>query len=75
MSTPKLIDVLSERLPHVDFTQTDGLVARGKIDSLDIVMIIDAIDCAYGVSIPPAEIKSSNFDSIEAIASMINRAK
>ena len=75
MPAPPLIEVLSDWLPHVDFTQTENLIGCGTIDSLDIAMIVEAIDRVYGLTLPPEEIKTANFDSIRAIEEMVSRAR
>ena len=69
----KLISILNELHPDIDFTQEQGLIDNGILDSLDIVSLIAEIDDAFDVAIPPEEILPENFNSADALYALICR--
>ncbi|MBQ8817333.1 MAG: acyl carrier protein [Clostridia bacterium] len=69
----KVIEILSELHPDVDFATADGLIDDGVLDSLDIVSLVAEIDTEFGVTVPAEEIIPENFNSAEAIFAMITR--
>ncbi|MBR4013912.1 MAG: acyl carrier protein [Clostridia bacterium] len=69
----KVIEILSELHPNVDFATADGLIDDGVLDSLDIVSLVAEIDTEFGVTVPAEEIIPENFNSAEAIFAMITR--
>ena len=69
----KLIEILSDLHPDVDFTVEDGLVDNGILDSLDIVTLITEINDKFDVSIPAEEIIPENFNSAETLMALIEK--
>ncbi len=69
----KLIELLSELHPDVDFNTADSLVDDGILDSLDIVALVAAIDTGYGIVLPAEEIVPENFNSVKALWALIMR--
>ena len=69
----KLLEILSSLHPEVDFENTSDLVDDGILDSLDIVALVTEIDAEMGVSIPAEEIVPENFNSAEALMTLIER--
>ena len=69
----KLIEILSELHPEVDFETATDLVDDGILDSLDIVSLVSAIDTEFDVSIPAEEIIPENFNSTKALFALITR--
>ncbi len=66
-----LLEILSEIKPGVDFESETALVDDGILDSLDIISIISEISDEYDVTVSPEEIIPENFNSAEAIYSLI----
>mgnify|MGYP002514605585 CR=1 FL=1 len=66
-----LLEILSEIKPGVDFESETALVDDGILDSLDIISIISEISDEYDVTVSPEEIVPENFNSAEAIYSLI----
>ena len=56
-----------------DFAASDELVDDGILDSLTIVSLIGTLSMEYGIDIPYEEIVPENFNSIDAMAAMIQR--
>ena len=69
----RLIEVLTNALPGIDFTISDTLVDDGILDSLAITTIIGEISMEFGISIPFEELESKNFNSIDSMLEMIQR--
>ena len=69
----KLLAILSDLHPEVDFTTNTELIDDGVLDSLDIVTIVTEIDSEFGVTIPAEEIIPENFNSAEALMALITK--
>lgn len=69
----KLMEVLSECCPDVDFAVEKELITGKVIDSVDLVAVVSDIEDEFGISIPMEELVPENFDSIEAIWEMVQR--
>ncbi len=69
----KLIEILSELHPDVDFSTRDGLIDDGILDSLDIVSLVSAIDIEFDVTIPAEEILPESFNSAASLWALIER--
>ena len=69
----KLLEILSELHPEVDFENNEELIDDGFLDSLDIVTIVTEIDAEFGVTIPAEEIIPENFNSAKALMALITK--
>ncbi len=69
----KLLEILADLHPEVDFENTVDLVDDGILDSLDIVSLVAQIDAEFGVTIPAEEIIPENFNSAEELFALITK--
>lgn len=69
----KILTLLNEEYPEIDFTASDALVDDGILDSLTITGIIAALTMEFGITIPYEEIIEENFNSIAGLAKMVER--
>ena len=69
----KVIEILTDLHPDVDFESEESLIDDGIFDSLDIVSLVAAIDTEFGVTVPAEEIIPENFNSAAAIFAMITK--
>lgn len=69
----KLLKILRELHPDVDFSTESGLIENGVLDSLDIVTLVTEINETFDVSIPADEIVPENIDSAKSIYALIER--
>ncbi|MBE6600980.1 MAG: acyl carrier protein [Ruminococcaceae bacterium] len=69
----RLLAILKNMHPDVDFSGDQDLIADGILDSLDIVTLITEINAEFDVSIPAEEILPENFNSAKAIYNLIAR--
>lgn len=67
----KLMKILWEINPDIDFETEDALIDGGLLDSFDIVTLVAEIDDAYGVQIPAEMLTPENFNSADAIYALI----
>ena len=69
----KILELLTEEYPEVDFADSDALVDDGILDSLTITGIIAALTMEFGITIPYEEIIEENFNSIAGMAKMVEK--
>ena len=69
----KLIEILEEIQPDVDYRECTTLIDDGLLDSFAILSIVGEIEDEFGVSVTPAEIIPENFNSAEALWAMVQR--
>lgn len=69
----KILNLLSEEYPEIDFTASDELVDDGILDSLTITGIIATLTMEFGITIPYEEIVEANFNSVAGLAKMVER--
>ena len=69
----KIIEILTELHPDVDFATAEDLIDDGVLDSLDIVSLVAEIDSEFGITTPAEEIVPENFNSARALYELITR--
>ena len=67
----KLLEILSEACPEVDFETETALIDDGLLESLDIVMIVTEIMQEFGVELTVDDLLPENFNSVEALLALI----
>ena len=71
----RLIEILQELQPDVDFENTENLVDGRYLDSLTILSLIAEIEEEFDVEIPTVEIIPSNFNSAKKIWTLIEKLR
>lgn len=69
----KVLELLSEEFPEIDFASSEALVDDGILDSMTITGIIATLSMEFGITIPYEEIVEENFNSIKGLAAMVER--
>ncbi len=69
----KLLEILKEMKPGVDFEHEANLVDSGILDSLSIVMLVSRLRDEFDVEITPLDLVPENFESVQTIYELINR--
>ena len=69
----RVLELLSDEYPDIDFASSDALVDDGILDSLTITGIIAALSMEFGITIPYEEIIEENFNSVAGLAAMVER--
>ncbi len=71
----KVLALLKDEFPEIDFESPCALVDDGILDSLSITGIIAVLSMEFGIMIPYEEIVEDNFNSVDALADMVERLK
>lgn len=69
----RILEILEELHPDVDFETAEHLIDEGILDSFDIVTIASEIDMDYGVAIPAEALTPENFNSAKALYALVER--
>ncbi len=71
----RLIEILSDINPDVDYNTCTDLIDGHYLDSLSILSLIAELEDEYDIIIPTVEIIPANFNSAAAMWKMINKLK
>ena len=71
----KIIEILTEICPGIDFEHETALIDDGLVDSLDIVSIVTELMDAFDVEINVDDLQPENFNSVDAMVDLIERAR
>ena len=69
----RLIEILEDIKPEIDYKECQDLIDAHHLDSLSIISLIAELEDEFDITIPAIEIVPANFDSAEAMWSMIQR--
>lgn len=69
----KLLELLKNIRPDVDFENETSLIDDGVLDSFDVVSIISELDDEFGVQVKINELDPENFNSVESIWNLVQK--
>ena len=69
----RLIEILEEIQPEVDYTTCTDIIDGHHLDSLSIISLVAELEEEYDIIIPTVEIIPENFNSAESLWAMIVR--
>ena len=69
----RLIEILEELQPEVDYKTCEDLIDGHYLDSLTILSLVAEIEDEFDVVIPTVEIVPGNFNSAQKIYDLITR--
>ena len=69
----KLLAILSDIRPDLDFNKEDKLMDNAVLDSFDVITIIGEINEAFDININVGDLLPENFNSINSIWALIER--
>lgn len=69
----KLIEILNDIKPGVDYLNNKSLIEDGILDSLAIVSIVAAVAEEFDVQIRAIDLVPENFNSAESLYALIQR--
>lgn len=72
---PVILKNLQPLFPTIDLENKGRLLSDHIIDSLSLIKIVKVLENLYSFKIPYYEISVSNFDSVDAMASLVGRLK
>lgn len=67
----KLLKILGEVRPDIDFAKENQLIDGEVLDSFDIITIVMEINDVFKIEIDPEDLEAENFNSAEAIWKLI----
>ena len=71
----KLLQILTETCPGVDFTKETALVDDGFLESLDLVTIVSEIMATFDIELNLDDLLPENFNSVPAMLRLIQSRK
>ena len=69
----ELLQILDEIHGGVDYENCTTLITDRHIDSLSMVALVPELEDTFDIEIPPVEIVAENFNSVDAMLSLIER--
>ncbi|SCP98230.1 acyl carrier protein [Anaerobium acetethylicum] len=69
----KLIAILEDINPDVDYANCTTLIDDGILDSFAILSIVSELHDEFGVYVTPVDITPDNFNSAQALWDMVQR--
>ncbi|HIT05308.1 MAG TPA: acyl carrier protein [Candidatus Scybalocola faecipullorum] len=69
----KLIEILEDIQPGIDYTTCTDLIDGRRISSLSIISLVVELEDAFDITIPAVEIIPANFNSAQSLWQMIVR--
>lgn len=69
----KLIEILQELKPDIEFTKDTRLVDDKIFDSLGMISLVAELSDEFDIEISPMDIVPENFETVETLYKMIER--
>lgn len=73
MMKEQIIEILEDIQPEADYETCQTLIDDHILTSLDVLSLVSELEDEFDVTIPTVEIIPSNFNSVDAIAAMVER--
>ena len=73
MMKDQIIEILEDIQPEADYETCQTLIDDHILTSLDVLSLVAELEDEFDVTIPTVEIIPSNFNSVDAIAAMVER--
>lgn len=67
----KVVEILSDIRPDVDFETETHLITNGVLESFDILSIVAELSDEFDVTIRPKDLVPENFNSVDAMVEML----
>ena len=67
----KIIEILESLKKNVDFENETAIIDNGILESFDIIRLVNMLSDEFDVEFTAAELVPENFNSVDAIAEMI----
>ncbi len=69
----KINKIIQEIQPDIDLASNPKLIEDGYFDSLDIIRLVSMLEGEYKISINGNDISPENFDTVDAIKSLVSK--
>lgn len=71
----KILEILQDLRPELDFTESNDFIEDGYLDSFDMVALVSDLDKTFCISILGEDIIPENFSNLEAIENIVKKYK
>lgn len=71
----KLIEILEDLQPEIDYYSCTNLIDGHILDSLAVISLVSEIEEEFDITIPSVEIIPENFNSAKQLMNMIKKLK
>ncbi len=71
----RILEILQDINPDVDYETEEALVDDGILDSFDIVTLVGELSSEFDVKITVLHLIPENFNSLDRITSLIEKLK
>ena len=69
----KILSIVTEIRPDVEFEKETKLIDDSILDSFDIIAIVSEFNDAFGIDINVEDLEPANFNTIAVMAELIER--
>lgn len=69
----KILEILKEIRPDVDFENETKLIDDNILDSFDIISIVGEFNDTFGIEINVEDLEPENFNTVSAMKELIDR--
>ncbi|MBQ9549934.1 MAG: acyl carrier protein [Lachnospiraceae bacterium] len=69
----KLLEILTEVRPDIDFENETELVSGNILESFDIVQIVAELDDEFDIEVSPKDLTAENFNSLDSLEELVER--
>ena len=69
----KLMEILNDLRPDVDFETEAALIDGNVLESFDIIELVSRLNDAFDIEIGPKELVAENFNSASALEALVKR--
>lgn len=69
----KLLEILGEIRPDIDFINEKNLINDGVLDSFDIIQVVIALNEAYNIDINVEDFEPDNFNTADAMLQLVEK--
>lgn len=69
----KLLKILNDIKPEINFEEEDNLIEKGILTSFEIIRLVMDINNEFDIEISPLHIIPENFKSAKAIMALIEK--
>ena len=69
----KVMEILMDLRPDVDFENERKLIADGILESFDIMSLVAELEDEFDIKIKPKDLVAENFNSADAMVEMLQK--
>ena len=67
----KVLAILEDLRPDIDFEAEEGLISDGLLESFDLIQLIALLSDEFGIEISNHLLTIENFDSLDKITELV----